>query len=158
MPPLLEVPRPLWDRLITHLRHASDGVRESGAFLIGNEQPTRRAAGFVPYEALQADSLNDDYVELHAEAFSKLWSRCRHARCDVVADIHCHRYEAVQSLSDREHPMIAVPGHVALIVPEFASSDVTPQDLGIYVYEGDHRWADRSGELGAVVIVNEASR
>jgi hypothetical protein len=158
MPPLLEIPRPLWDGLIAHLRSASDGVRESGAFLIGNEQPTRRAAGFLPYEALQADSLNDDYVELHAEAFSKLWARCRHNGFGVVADIHCHRYEAVQSWSDRENPMIAVAGHVALIVPEFAAGDVTPQDLGIYIYQGAHRWTDRSGEVGAVVIVDEASR
>ncbi len=41
--------------------------------------------------------------------------------------------------------MIAKPGHIALIVPDFARHVVGPAELGIYEYQGEHRWADHSG-------------
>jgi hypothetical protein len=43
--------------------------------------------------------------------------------------------------------MIALPGHIALIVPHLARFMVGPTELGIYQYEGEHRWKDCSGNV-----------
>ena len=144
--PLLEAPAPLWALLIEHLRLQGDGVRESGAFLLGRKTEAGRVmTRFLPYEQLQVDALHDDYVALTAASFAKLWELCRAHGLTVVADVHTHRFGAGQSRSDRTNPMVALAGHVAFIVPRFAQGKVRPQDLGMYVYEGNHQWATFSG-------------
>src|SRR6266498_344319 len=115
---MLELSSRLWSRLLHHLRTESAGVRESGAFIVGSiATGTRRGADFIPYEALQPDALNEDFVELSSEAFSNLWTICGDKRLEVVADIHSHRFGVQQSYTDRANPMLALRGHVAIIVP-----------------------------------------
>lgn len=143
---LLEASAQLWSELVAHLRRQSGGVRESGAFLLGSkEAPTRVITRYLPYEQLQADALHDDYVSLSAASFSKLWDLCRAERLSVVADIHTHRFGAGQSRSDRTNPMVALAGHIALIVPRFAQGEVCVSNVNMYVYQGSHRWASYSG-------------
>lgn len=144
--PLLEAPAQLWSELVAHLRCQSGGVRESGAFLLGRKDaPTRVITHFLPYEQLQADALHDDYVSLSAVSFSKLWDLCRAEGLSVVADVHTHRFGAGQSRSDRTNPMVALAGHIALIVPQFAQGKVRVSDVNMYVYQGSHRWTSYSG-------------
>ncbi len=144
--PLLEAPAQVWVDLIAHLRAQGAGVRESGAFLLGHKSEGRRVATcFLPYEQLQADALHDDYVALSATSFSKLWELCRSNGVAVVADVHTHRFGPGQSRSDRANPMVALKGHVALIVPRFAQGTVCLQDLGLYIYEGEHKWTSFLG-------------
>ena len=139
--PLLEMPTQLWSALIQHLRHQGDGVRESGAFLLGYKTSNGRLVERVlPYEQLQVDALHDDYVELTATSFTKLWNFCHREGLSVVADVHTHRFGAGQSRSDQCNPMVALSGHIALIVPRFAQGSVRLQDLGMYVYKGNHKW------------------
>lgn len=144
--PLLESPAQLWGDLVAHLRRQSCGVRESGAFLLGRKDAaTRVITSFLPYEQLQADALHDDYVSLSAASFSKLWDLCCAEGLSVVADVHTHRFGAGQSRSDRTNPMVALAGHIALIVPRFARGEVRVSDVSMYVYQGSHRWASYSG-------------
>lgn len=144
--PLLEVHAVLWDRLITHLRWQGGGVRESGAFLLGRKDTSKRVITHIlPYEELQADALHDDYVALNALSFAKLWDLCRELGLNVVADVHTHRFGAGQSPSDRSNPMVALAGHIALIVPRFAQGAVRVHDVNMYVYEGSHRWQAFTG-------------
>lgn len=155
--PLLEVPVPLWAALIGHLRATGAGVRESGAFLLGRKADSGRVATrFLPYEHLQADALHDDYVSLNADSFAKLWQLCRANGLSVVADIHTHRLGPGQSRSDRANPMVALVGHIAFIVPRFAQGRVQLSDLGMYVYEGDHKWTAHSrSEIDRLVRLTE---
>lgn len=70
----------------------------------------------------------------------------------LVAPEHhlsCSSKVARQSPADRDNPMVAERGHLALIVPEFARRRVGPSELGIYEYEGDHRWRDLTGKEAA---------
>jgi hypothetical protein len=39
--------------------------------------------------------------------------------------------------------MVARTGHIAIIVPDFAAPPVHYENVGIYEYQGEHRWADR---------------
>src|SRR5690606_6251303 len=143
---LLEVPSALWVALMTHLREQGGGIRESGAFLLGHKADAGRVAmQFLPYEQLQHDALRDDYVSLRAESFAKLWEVCRAEAMTVVADVHTHPFGPGRSRSDRTNPMVALRGHIALIVPRFASGNPRPRDLGLYVYQGNHQWASFAG-------------
>lgn len=144
--PLLEVPAALWAELMAHLRAQGGGVRESGAFLLGHKADADRVVlRFLPYEQLQPDALRNDHVSLKAASFAKLWEVCRAEGMTVVADVHTHPFGPGQSRSDRANPMVALKGHIALIVPRFAKGNSRPRDLGLYVYEGNHQWASFSG-------------
>ena len=139
--PLLELSPALWDATLAHLRQQGAGVRESGGFLLGKVQRDRRVAThFLPYEQLQRDALQADFVQLSAASFSRLWDYCADHDLDVVADMHTHRYGAAQSRSDSENPMLAIAGHLALIVPDFAQGPVQLEEVGLYLYQGAHRW------------------
>lgn len=143
--PLLEMPAALWTSLIVHLRQQGGGVRESGAFLLGHKNHAGRVATrLLPYEQLHADALQGDYVQLDAASFAKLWEVCLAEGLSVVADVHTHPAGPGQSRSDRTNPMVALKGHIALIVPRFATGNPCPRDLGLYVYEGNHRWTSHS--------------
>ncbi len=144
--PLLGVRQGLWEELIVHLRQRGGGVRESGAFLLGHKaEAMRTVTAFLPYEQLQADALQGDYVSLNAASFATLWALCGKEGLSVVADVHTHRFGAGQSRSDRENPMIALRGHVALIVPNFAQGVRGFQGVGMYVYQGSHQWLSHGG-------------
>lgn len=144
--PLLDVPATLWVDLVTHLRTRSAGVQESGAFLLGRKGETGRVmTRFLPYEELQRDALRGDHVLLTAESFARLWDLCRQEGLSVVADVHVHGGSAVQSRSDRENPMVGIPGHIAFIVPRFARGQVRLRDVLMYVYQGNHQWTAHWG-------------
>lgn len=156
--PLLEMPGALWVALMTHPREQGGGVRESGAFLLGHKTDAGRVVmRFLPYEQLQSDALRGDYVALNPESFAKLWEVCRTEGMTVVADVHTHPFGPGQSRSDRANPMVALKGHIALIVPRFAKGSPRPQDLGLYVYEGNHQWASYSGSgVDRLLILSNA--
>lgn len=151
---MLEIPNVLWSRLLGHLRDQGAGIRESGAFLLGAmDGASRTISGFLPYETLQRDVLNEGFVSLRAESFSKLWTECRRVGMTVVADVHTHEFGPEQSRSDRANPMIALKGHIALIVPRFAQGRVTQEDIGIHVYHGAHQWTSYFGQEVCRVFV-----
>lgn len=156
--PLLEVPGALWGALMAHLREQGGDVRESGAFLLGHKTDAGRVVmRFLPYERLQSDALRGDYVALNAASFAKLWEVCRAESMTVVADVHTHPFGPGQSRSDRTNPMVALKGHIALIVPRFAKGNPRPQDVGLYVYEGNHQWASYLGsDVGRLLLLSSA--
>ena len=142
-----------WEAMLAHLRRQGAGVRESGGLLLGKVEEGRRVVReFLPYEQLQADALQEDFVQLSAASFAKVWDRCRQTHLAVVADVHTHRYGAGQSLSDARNPMVALRGHLALIVPNFAQGQLRLDDIGLYAYRGSHRWDRYRGAIVAELI------
>ncbi len=128
------------------MRRRGEGRRESGAFLLGDLDGERRAVErFVFYDDLDPRCLDTGIVVFDGSKYPLLWRLCRETGLKVVADVHTHPGPARQSASDRANPMIAKPGHVALIVPDLARRAVGASELGVYEYEGDHRWRDHSG-------------
>lgn len=151
--PRLEVSPGLWAAILTHLREQGAGVRESGGFLLGQvHNGVRKVTRFLPYEELQADALQTDFVHLSSASFSRLWDYCATNALEVVADVHTHRFGAGQSRSDSENPMLAIAGHVALIIPDFAQGPVGLEQIGLYVYQGAHRWTRYRGASVARVM------
>lgn len=137
---------PLWHALLGELRRRGEGRRESGAFLLGRtEGRRRRVEGIAYYDDVEPDSLRTGIVVFDGRGYGPLWALCRETGRSVVADVHTHGGVARQSSLDRDNPMIATAGHVAIIVPSFAQDRVRVTDLGVYEYEGAHRWRDLSG-------------
>jgi proteasome lid subunit RPN8/RPN11 len=142
----LSCPKGLWRAGIAEVGRRGEGVRESGAFLLGNVVRGRRAVRrFVYYDDLDPTCLAQGLIRFAGSAYGELWRVCRETGQTVLADVHSHPGIARQSCLDRTNPMIGRPGHVAIIVPDFAQRLPAIEDLGVYVYLGDHRWRDTSG-------------
>ena len=137
----------LWNEGLRELRRRTEGKHESGAFLLGYvEGDHRRITRFVYYDDLDPQSLETGIVVFDGAGYGPLWRLCREAGLTVIADVHVHGGSARQSTADRENPMIAIPGHVALIVPDLAERAFGPSEICIYEYKGQHQWKDWSGE------------
>lgn len=145
--PELIIQSSLWQTLLGDLHRRTGERRESGAFLLGQStERNRKVEQVVYYDDLDPHACRAGAVVIHAASFGRLWDLCRSSGLTVVADIHVHPREAFQSLSDRENPMIGVPGHLALIAPFFARAPVVLESLGFFEYRGSHRWRNLSGQ------------
>lgn len=132
-----------WFRLVGELRARGGGRRESGAFLLGKaDDPARRITEFVCYDDLDPTALDKGYVLFHGPGYSTLWAMCAERKLEVLADIHTHPGPDVgQSSIDKQHPMLPVVNHVALIAPRFGhTSRWSLREVGIHVFEGGGRW------------------
>jgi hypothetical protein len=143
----------LWDTLTAELHRRTEGRHESGAFLLGGrDERGRTASAIVYYDELDPHAYDTGVCVLHADAFARLWDRCSDLGLAVVADAHVHPRGAGQSLSDRQNPMIARPGHIAIILPRMARLPVRRWSVGIYEYLGDHQWRAHGGCRGSRVL------
>jgi proteasome lid subunit RPN8/RPN11 len=91
------------------------------------------------YSDLDPHSLTGG-IDFHADGYTKLAKICDEQELIVVADIHTHPLTAGQSRIDRQHPMIAIRGHIALISPNYAQGRVGLEDLSAYLYQGNGDW------------------
>lgn len=131
----------LWRQGLMELRRRGKNRHESGAFLLGHKRENKRKiARFIYYDDLDPHCLDTGIVVLDGSVFGKLWKICRDMDMEVVADVHTHPGLPFQSYTDQSNPMIGVPGHIAIIVPNLARRITGAAKLGIYQYLGDHRW------------------
>ena len=132
----------LWRRLKVKLRERGRRCcRESGAFLLGcRDGGNARIVDFVLYDDLDPHALDSGIVRFDGRYFSDLWAICKSRGLTVVADVHVHPGGSGQSDSDRTHPMICQAGHIALILPRFATGAQPRRDIGIYRYLGGKQW------------------
>jgi proteasome lid subunit RPN8/RPN11 len=150
--PLSLTPR-TWRRLMRQLARRGRGTRESGALLLAPSDEPLRVVALAFYDDLDPSSLWGG-ITFSREGFARLADLCRERRLVVVADVHTHPGGRVaQSPTDRTNPMVAIAGHVAIVVPNYARGRISPRDVGVHVYEGDHRWTSRYGADSATVLV-----
>lgn len=136
----------LWKRTVAELERRGNHEHEAGVFLLGLERGGRlEVIDGVYYDELDSNAYSTGVCVLHSGAFAKLWSICREKKLTVVADVHTHPGGARQSQSDRKNPMVARAGHIAIIVPDFATWPIPANALEIYEYCGQHEWHDRGG-------------
>jgi proteasome lid subunit RPN8/RPN11 len=153
--PLLEMPMALYGTLIGDLAVSGRGVKEAGAFLLGelHHDGRRLVTTYLMYDVVAPESSRaHNYVALTGEEMARAWDQCYRMGMQVVADVHTHPAGPSQSGSDRAHPMVSVPGHVALIVPHFALRGPMPADLGVHLFLGEGRWHSRFGADAAEAI------
>ncbi|WP_292124149.1 Mov34/MPN/PAD-1 family protein [Mesorhizobium sp.] len=139
-PPDLSIPVDLWLELLQGLRARGGNHRESGAFLLGPSTAHRRITSIVFYDEIDPNAFDTGIIEIDGGSMADLWNICRERGEVVVADVHTHPGSAGQSESDRLHPMIAEPGHIAMILPRFAAEPIRFEEIGLYRYLGRFRW------------------
>ena len=136
---------PIWREGCEELRRRCGGYREGGAFLLGRmDGATRRIHEFLYYDDIDETCFANGIVEFDGRKLGRVWKYCRDRSLKVVADVHVHPGSFQQSTSDQSNPIIAEPGHFALILPNFASGRPLPGSIGIFEYLGDRKWRDRS--------------
>jgi hypothetical protein len=141
----LTCPATLWRQIISELDRRGERLHEAGAFLLGVEKNGHREVkSAVYYDDLDANAYSTGVCVLYGDAFSDLWARCRAERLTVVADVHTHRDTGFQSHADKTNPMVARAGHIAIIVPDFARWPIRESRMGIYEYQGQYEWINRS--------------
>jgi proteasome lid subunit RPN8/RPN11 len=144
--PIIRFNRRLWLGCMSELQARGGGRHESGCFVLGTaDRHNRSARRCVYYDELDPSAYASGVCILQGDAFTRLWEICRVEKLTAIADIHTHPGSAFQSDSDRTNPMIARAGHLAVIIPCFASGRIWRHRLGLFRYEGDHRWTDLSG-------------
>lgn len=150
--PLLTMNRRLWRDLIRELGRRGEGQRESGAFLLARPDEERKVTRIEYYDDLDPNCLRG-HIHLQGRAYDRLWAICSAEGLRVVADIHTHPGASVrQSAIDRSNPMIASPGHVALIVPRLAVRRVRTRRIGVHQYRGDAGWMSWFGREAAARV------
>lgn len=137
----------LWAMGTRELHRRTGGVRESGAFLLGKKDGKgRRIKKFIYYDDLDSHCFDKGIVEFDGGKYGLLWEVCRNEGMEVVADVHVHADGFGQSPSDRDHPMMPLAGHLAVILPDYAGNNVLPGHIGLYEYRGNRNWTDHSRE------------
>lgn len=142
-----------WRRMTTELHRRGSDRKESGAFLLGSATSSRRRVTAVVYfDDLDANCLVGG-ISFSRSGFDKLWEICERKGLRVIGDVHTHPGDHVQqSLTDEQHPMIAVRGHVAIVLPHYAKDQPSVDDGSVNVFAGAHTWAHFYGtETRAVV-------
>ena len=148
------VDQEMWRGLIVELgRRGLDGQREAGAFLLASRlEDERRVARVIYFDELDPCCLVG-HIHLRSGAFSKLWDLCEADGLRVIADVHTHPSVCVaQSDLDRENPMIARTGHLALIVPCYGTRPVKAHEVGVHEYCGDLGWKSWLGPKAERVL------
>ena len=93
-------------------------------------------------------------ISFDGRYYSKLWDICARESLRVRADIHTHPHRLVQQSSiDRANPMVARPGHFALIAPDYATRRLAPEEIGFHEYHGDEGWKSVLGSEAARRLV-----
>lgn len=151
--PLLEVPATLWRQLVSELAEAGGGFKEAGAFLLGQREPRRRVVDYELYSTIAPRSQEVDYVFLLGTDLARMWEECAQRGVAVVADVHTHPGGPRQSFSDRAHPIVAVPGHVALIIPNFALGEIPIEAIGVHEFRGSGKWKSWFGAAAAARLI-----
>ena len=137
---LLRLHPRLWSELLQELGERGEGIRESGAFLLGPESLQKVASEFVLYDDLDPDCLTGG-ISFHGVGYHRLSEHCRQKGVRVRADVHTHPTAWVQQSSiDRGHPMVARDGHLAVIVPNYGRTPCHPSQVGLHRYRADNGW------------------
>jgi proteasome lid subunit RPN8/RPN11 len=143
-PERLEIARSSWRELLGELARRGRGKRESGAFLLGAAE-SRLITDVAYFDDLDPHCLKGN-IEFDVSGFTALFKLCRQKALRVVADVHTHpRGWVDQSHIDKLHPMIAMAGHVGLIVPFFAQQSITRDQVGFHLYQGETGWQAHHG-------------
>jgi proteasome lid subunit RPN8/RPN11 len=157
----LVIPAKTYRHLIKELHRRGKGTRESGAFLLG---PADKAAVGSSSARVTAVAFYDDLdphcltggITFGADGYTSLAQLCRSHGLVVVGDVHTHPSTIVkQSPIDARSPMVAIPGHIAVIAPNYAAGRIRPRHLGVHEFAGTGSWSSTFGSAVEQMIVIE---
>jgi hypothetical protein len=142
----------LWRTIVVDLGQRGHGTRESGAFLLAQPAARTTIVDWVAYDDLDPGCLTGG-ISFAGEGIGRLSDHCAATGLVVAGDVHTHPGSFVaQSHIDRDNPMIAKKGHVALILPDYAQTSPLPTEIGIHRYLGGRHWDSRLAVEAAAAL------
>lgn len=98
---------------------------------------------------------------MHSEVRSAVAGRVLEAldARDLVplAQVHSHPAEAFLSLTDRQRPLISMPGFWSIVVPDFGFVAPDPRRWAVYEFKIGERWRELAAAERAERVVLDAS-
>lgn len=152
--PKLKIKLSVWRNLVKELKRRGYAKRETGAFLLGNGNEITE---FICYNDLDPHAFDNGIIIFNGDGYIPLWKHCLIHNLKVLADVHTHPTEWTgQSTSDKKHPMIAQPGHIAFIIPEFATKKNQLLDgVGIHEFLGNGQWKSWNEKDSIIQLTNK---
>lgn len=152
--PKLKIKLALWKKLIKELKQRGYGERETGAFLLGSKKENA-ITKFICYNDLDPHAFDSGIIIFQGDGYIPLWEYCSKHNLKVLADVHTHPGGWTgQSASDMKHPMVAQPGHIAFIVPHFATKrKQLLNGVGIHEFMGDRKWQAWAEDSGIIQLI-----
>jgi proteasome lid subunit RPN8/RPN11 len=96
--------------------------------------------------------------EISEETVGKMLERLDHLDLVPIAQIHSHPQTAFLSEIDAERPVIAVPGFLSIVIPNFAFIDLADVELWrVYEFQARRRWRELDGAERAERLVIDPS-
>jgi len=135
----LRIRQSMWRKLMKRLKKHGEGKRETGAFLLGNGNEVNT---FICYHDLDPHVSDTGIIVFNGDGYIGLWEYCSKHRLKVLADVHTHPGGWTgQSTADMDNPMVAQPGHMALIVPNLATKrNQKLNGVGVHEFLGLKEW------------------
>ena len=154
--PKLRIQLSVWKKLINALKQRGYGERETGAFLLGKKDGNI-VSGFICYDDLDPHVFDTGIIIFNGDGYIPLWQHCSANSVKVLADVHTHPGDWTgQSSSDRHHPMIARVGHIALIVPTYATKrKQLLNGVGMYEFLQNKEWKTIENNSGIVQLIQD---
>lgn len=147
---LLRFRRRDWRSMVEELGRRGGGQKEAGAFLLAPRDGDRRRVDRIVYlDDLDPNCLQGA-ISFDGRAYSKLWDICDATGLRVLGDVHTHGGDWVgQSDVDKQNPMVAAEGHIALILPHLSTRPVQAREVGLHRYGGASGWRSWFGAEAA---------
>jgi proteasome lid subunit RPN8/RPN11 len=144
----------MWQKLMAELNKRGGGGRETGAFLLG-KKGSRVVTEYICYDDLDPHALDTGIIVFNGDGYIPLWELCLQHGLKVLADVHTHPCDWTgQSGLDMRHPMIAQAGHIALIVPCYATKKrQLLKGVGIHEFLGNAEWEHWAEHNGVVRLI-----
>lgn len=123
-------------------RRSGRGATEAGCFVLGRISGRDRTAD----EAIYFDDIDPNAYDFGAIRFdttklSAVYDLCEARALSIVGDIHVHPGPAFLSPIDEAHPVIAVAGHVSVILP-YDGRYRTARQIAVNVYLPSGSWTE----------------
>lgn len=134
-------------------RRSGMGRTESGAFLLGQIDGHERSVRKVIYfDDVDPQAYRSRAIRFNTTRLGVVYDACEREGLSIVGDIHVHPEEAFLSPIDEANPVVAVAGHVGIILPYSGRYQTTDQ-ISVHILDNHGGWLhvgrrDVTGFLG----------
>lgn len=122
-------------------RRGGYGKTEAGCFLLGQINGTDRVVEDIVYfDDVDPNAYRYAAIRFDTTKLSAVYDICEAKSLSIVGDMHTHPFEAFLSPIDRAYPVMALAGHVSIILP-YDGRYRTARQVAVNVYQRDGNWA-----------------
>lgn len=132
----IRLPQQLLEDTFQSLRQCGEGRRECQALWVGSWSDPELVTQVVhPRHSASAVGfqLDDDW-------FSSFWIRLADENLGVRVQVHTHPGLAYHSSIDDENPVVATPGFLSLVIPNFAQGPVGVEGAFLAQIDTSGKW------------------